>query len=179
MTDKMARTGAAENWEIVPIDELTGQPLTPEEVAHRERVRSEAARGYVAIDPVYEQHRTQIHQPLANEAGAVVDDYWELQRANRTALRIQLEDMADPDKLQREAINIAQFVLDEFAGHVMELLFSIANDPPYWRRNEFSARISELLDRIGYERDHQRGSHRSANRQRLCAAPTSPCTSHT
>ena len=63
-------------------------------------------------------------------------------------------------------MTIARAAIDDFAAEVMLHLFSIANDPPHWRRPEFSIRLSDLLDCLAFRRDN-RGVHRSDARRKL------------
>jgi len=163
-------------WSIQPLDPKTGQPLTRLEAEYRIRVRAEHEQGLIAVDPLYHAAREAIHQPLLNEQGEFVDNAWELRRANSTTLRVvfgQIGDVtraeADPVTLQHLAITIARAAIGDVAADLMKILYSYANDPPQWRRPEFTVHLTDLLDRMGYARD-ERNVHRSANRQRLSQA---------
>jgi len=163
-------------WGIQPLDPKTGQPLTAREAAYRVRVRDEHEQGLIAVDPLYHAAREAIHQPLLDEQGELVDDAWELRRANSTTLRVvfgQIGDAthveADPAALQHLAVTIARAAIGDVAADLMKILYSYANDPPQWRRPEFTVHLTDLLDRMGYARD-ERNVHRSANRRRLSQA---------
>jgi hypothetical protein len=140
------------------------------------RIRTEHEQGLIAVDPLYHAAREAIHQPLLNERGELVDDAWELRRANSTTLRVLLDQIGDvkcaemdPTALQQLAVTIARASIGDVAADLMKILYTYANDPPQWRRPEFTVHLSDLLDRMGYARD-ERGVHRSANRRRLSQA---------
>jgi hypothetical protein len=165
-----------EAWSIQPLDPKTGQPITPLEAAYRVRIRTEHEQGLIAVDPLYHAAREAIHQPLLNERGELVDDAWELRRANSTTLRVLLDQIGDvkcaqmdSTALQQLAVTIARASIGDVAADLMKILYTYANDPPQWRRPEFTVHLSDLLDRMGYARD-ERGVHRSANRRRLSLA---------
>ncbi|MDB5056611.1 MAG: hypothetical protein JWO59_83 [Chloroflexi bacterium] len=153
-------------WTIVRIDPLSGELITTEEEAYRQQIREEAAQGLVGVDALYLSVQQALHQPLVGEQGTVSGDAWLLKRANRTTLRVPVPDAGDPTALEEAAITIARAAIDDFAAEVMLQLFAVANDPPNWRRAEFSIRLSDLLDRLGFKRDN-RGVHRSDARRRL------------
>jgi hypothetical protein len=165
-----------EAWSIQPLDPKTGQPITPLEAAYRVRIRTEHEQGLIAVDPLYHAAREAIHQPLLNERGELVDDAWELRRANSTTLRVLLDQIGDvkcaemdPTALQQLAVTIARASIGDVAADLMKILYTYANDPPQWRRPEFTVHLTDLLDRMGYARD-DRGVHRSANRKRVAMA---------
>jgi hypothetical protein len=153
-------------WTIVRIDPLSGELVSTEEEGFRQQIREEAGQGFVGIDALYLSVQQALHQPLVGEQGTVLGDSWLLKRANRTTLRVPVPDSGDPAALEEAAVTIARAAIDDFAAEVMLHLFSVANDPPNWRRPEFSIRLSELLDRLGFKRDN-RGLHRSDARRRL------------
>jgi len=161
-------------WEIEAIDAITGEPLTDDERAYRGQIRSEAARGLIAMDALYHERVDDIHQPIADEHGEVIDEGdWELRRGNNIILRISIGQLAHPassgtpaERVDALAVDIAQKALGVSAARVMRHLYTLANDPPYWRRPEVTIRLNETLDSLGYARD-KRGIHYSRNRQRL------------
>lgn len=160
-------------WEITAIDPRTGQPLSQQEIDYRDQIRSEAAQGLIAVDPLYQARHRDIHQPIIDEHGKVVDENWELRRRNKITLRISFSQMgnvnlleAAPAKLEELAVTIAGKALGELAAEVMRQIYMLANDPPNWRLGELTIKLTDLLDRLKYERD-SRGIHRSANRRRL------------
>jgi len=163
-------------WAIQQIDAKTGRPLTPVETAWRGRIRDEHEQGLIAVDPLYHGAREAIHQPLLGERGEIVGDAWELRRANSTTLRVVLGQIgdtgglrADESALQQVAVTFARAAIGDIAADLMKVLYTYANDPPQWRRPEFTVHLTDLLDRMGYARD-ERGVHRSSNRRRLSEA---------
>lgn len=158
-------TGRPE-WTLLRVDPRTGERLGPEAVAERELILRQAQEGLVAVDGLYSEVQRAIHQPLVGEQGQVKEDVWLLQRANSTVLRIQGRPGADAASLEDMAVTIARAAIDEFAAEVMVQLYAIANDPPNWRRPDFTIRLSDLLDRLGFTRD-DRGIHQSRSRRRL------------
>ena len=163
MSDQMA--GRPE-WTILRVDPRTGDQIGPAEVAERELILRQAQDGLVAIDGLYSEVQRAIHQPLVGELGQVKEDVWLLQRANSTILRVQGRAGLDAASLEEIAVTIARAAIDEFAAEVMVQLYAIANDPPNWRRPDFTVRLSDLLDRLGFTRD-ARGIHQTRNRRRL------------
>lgn len=171
--DQAALAPSPDAWTIQPLDPKTGQPITPLEAAHRVRARAENEQGLIAIDPLYHAARESIHQPLLDEQGELVDDAWEFRRSDSTTLRVVLDGVNvvedDPASLPRLAVTVARAAIGDVAADLMKILYSYANDPPQWRRPEFTVHLTDLLDRMGYARD-ERGVHRSANRRRLSQA---------
>ena len=155
-----------QEWAVVRLDPLSGTLLGDEELAFRARIRAEAEQGMVGVDALYLSAKGAIHQPLVGEQGSVSGDSWLLTRANKTTLRVPVPAAGDAAALAQAAVTIAGAAIDEFAGEVMLQLFAVANDPPNWRSPEFSVRLSDLLDRLGFKRDN-RGVHRSDARRRL------------
>lgn len=153
-------------WAILNVDPLTGDLIDGEERAYRERIRQEADQGLFGVDAFYFSVKRAIHQPLIGEHGEVAEDAWQIERANKIVLRVPIGDDPVTGRIQEAAVNIARTALDDFAAEVMEMLFSIANDPPNWRRREFTVHLSGLLDRLGFKRD-SRGVHRSDARRKL------------
>jgi hypothetical protein len=168
-----------DSWEVDQIDPRTGEMLPEEERGYRGRIRSEAARGLVAVDPLYHAHAQEIHQPILDERGALVDDdAWELKRRNKTMLRVSFRSIGNGDvgvvepedqrgqRLEDLGVTIARKAIGEVAADLMGLLYRKANDPPHWRNREIRTTLSELMDDLGYGRD-DRGVHRSGNRRTL------------
>jgi len=154
------------DWTILRIDPTSGELLEPDEQAFRRRIQEEANLGLVGVDALYFSIHRAIHQPLVGEQGRVSGDAWLLQRANRTTLRIAVGDSADSSARVNVAVTIARAAIDDFAAEVMMHLFTVANDPPNWRRPAFMIRLSDLLDQLGFSRD-DRGIHRSDARRRI------------
>ncbi len=176
MAPEAAPAPVPDAWNITALDPKTGQPITEGERAFRVRIRAEHERGMIAVDPLYHAARDAIHQPLLNEQGEVVDDAWELRRANSTTLRVVFGQIGDaskleaqPEALQQIAVTIARAAIGDVAADLMKILYTYANDPPQWRRPEFTIHLTDLLDKMQYARD-ERGVHRSANRRRLSQA---------
>lgn len=150
--------------------------LSEEERRYRGRIRTEAERGFIAVDPLYHAHAQQIHEPLLNERGEFVEDGdWELRRRNKTMLRISFGNIGNGDlsviepggqTLEDLGVTIARKAIGEVAADLMQLLYRKANDPPYWRNREIRTTLSALMDDLGYSRD-ERGAHRSGNRRTL------------
>ena len=155
-----------QEWAVLRLDPLSGELLDDEELAFRTRIRAEAEQGMVGVDALYLSAQQAIHQPLVGEHGSLSGDSWLLTRANKTTLRVPVPDAGDTAALARAAVTIARAAIDDFAAEVMLHLFAMANDPPNWRRPEFSVRLSDLLDRLGFKRDN-RGVHRSDARRKL------------
>lgn len=153
-------------WDVKPIDPLAGARVPQAELRYRERIRQEAAQGFIGMDALYLSVQQAIHQPLVDEQGQILDDTWHLERANKTILAVPIGDTRDPGALERAAVDIVASAIGSFAAEVMLRLFAYANDPPNWRRPNFTIRLSELLDALGFKRD-ARGLHYSANRRRL------------
>ncbi|HVA92383.1 MAG TPA: hypothetical protein VNL71_21360 [Chloroflexota bacterium] len=154
------------SWTIVRIDPMSGELINTEEEQFRALIREEATQGLIGVDALYLSVQSALHQPLVGEQGKVAGDAWLLARANRTTLRVPIPDAGDNAALEEAAITIARAAIDDFAAEVMLQLFAVANDPPHWRRPEFSLRLSDLMDRLGFKRDN-RGIHRSDARRRL------------
>ncbi len=172
--DTLVQLTLDSSWDIDPIDPRTGATLSADERDYRGRIRSEAARGLIAVDPLYHAHAREIHQPLIDERGEVVEDGdWELRRRNKAMLRISFRnigngDVLDPgsQRLEDLGVTIARKAIGEVAADLMQVLYRKANDPPYWRTREIRTTLSELMDELGYARD-ERGAHRSGNRRTL------------
>src|SRR5215470_12037111 len=75
----------ADAWQLREVDELTGEVLTPEEVAYRAVIRSDHEQGMMAIDSTYYAQQERIHEPLKREQGSLSQaQEWELRRGNST-----------------------------------------------------------------------------------------------
>ncbi len=174
--DRPAQLVLDGSWDIEPIDPRTGAMLSAEESQYRGVIRGEAERGLIAMDPLYHAHAQEIHQPLLNEKGVVVEDGdWELRRRNKTMLRISFGSIGNGNvgvvepggqNLEDLGVTIARKAIGEVAADLMQLLYRKANDPPHWRNQDIRATLSELMDDLGYTRD-ERGVHRSGNRRSL------------
>ena len=166
---------AADAWTVRPVDELTGQILSPNEAAFRAVVRSDHEQQLIAVDAAYYAQRDRIHEPLRHAQGVVLDsDDWEVSRTNATALRVPLRTVVDAERLDDPeseqwgslAVRFARALCGPRAALVMEHLYAISNEPPYWRRPRLSISIAELADRLGYTRD-ARGVHRDHTRKEV------------
>jgi hypothetical protein len=162
----MSEELAATEWTILKADPLTGELIDAAELAYRHRIRAEAEQGKVGVDSFYLEAQRIIHQPLTDERGLVSGDGWTLERANRTTLRVAFEEGPDRAAVEKMAVAIARLVIDDFAAEVMIQLFTIANDPPNWRRPRVTVRLSNLLNRLGFKPD-SRGVHYSEHRRKL------------
>jgi len=158
------------------IDPTTGEPIPAFEAEYQQLIAQESASGLVAIDSVYALTHKAIHEPLLlDERGEVVDNGWELRRANQTSLRVDLGDIArmsprrESDRAAREelAVVVARHVLGPIPATLMKLLYVYANDTG--RTGQFTVKMSTLLDKMGYKRD-DRGVHRSNNRRAVSQA---------
>lgn len=163
----------ADTWQVRTVDELTGKMLTPDESAFRAVIRSDREQGVIAVDAVYYAQRDRIHEPLTRERGVVSGSQdWELARPNATTLRVPRRDVADPAQMEGTdaweglAVRFAHSLCGPRAALVMEHLYTIANEPPYWRRPRITISIAELADRMGYTRD-ERGVHRDHARKEI------------
>src|SRR5262249_48099234 len=109
------------------------------------------------------------------ERGEVVDNAWELHRANQTSLRVDLADIGrmsprhDKDRgaMEELAVVVARHVLGPVPATLMKLLYVYAKATG--RTGQFTVRLSTLLDQMGYKRD-ERGVHRSNNRRAISKA---------
>lgn len=151
------------------VDVITGDPLTPDEINFRLQIHEEAARGYIAVDATYASLHLEIHQPIVPADLEVIDqdpdaDHVTLKRPS-TALQLPLAlGLGEPG--QDGVVELIRHAVGEYPARVMHHLYAIANDPPYYRRNQFRISISDLLDRLGHTRD-RRGIHYSANRKKM------------
>jgi hypothetical protein len=154
-----------EIWASVVLNSEVGALLTEDEVAYRMQILDESELGLIGVSPLYHEFRQAIHQPTL-EQGTVEGDLWELRRANKVGLRVNLS-VADAATPEQAAVTIAHAFLGEYASRVMMHLYEISNDPPNYRSRAFILRLSELLDRMGYSRDPKRGAHHTTNRRKL------------
>jgi hypothetical protein len=149
---------------VLHLDLESGELVSAQEAAYRAQMRTESVQGLIAVDALYLSVRHAIHQPLIGERGEVTGDTWQMERANSTTLRVPIDEHLDAAALERGAVTIVEAALGKVARDLMEHLFAIANDGPNWRRPKFKVNLSELLDRLGYQRDN-RGVHYSKNRR--------------
>ena len=162
MREEIAPAG----WALLKADPISGELVDDAEMAYRRRIRDEAEQGKVGVDALYLEARQLIHQPLTDERGLISGEGWTLVRANRTTLRVALEEGPDRAAIEAMAVAIARLVIDDFAAEVMIQLFTVANDPPHWRHPRLTVRLSNLLDRLGFKPD-SRGVHYSEHRRKL------------
>lgn len=116
----------------------------------------------VAVDKLYAAKTTEIHSWPAS---------WDIQVGVMTAQKrtVALQ-MKLPSELPQQTIdNIIDLIrpfLGAYGARVVQLLYEIANDPPYWRNPQIQVETNEILDRLGLTRD-KRGVHYSRNRETL------------
>lgn len=152
---------------VVRFHPESGEWVTLQEIEYRSAMETERERGLIAVDALYLEVRSALHQPLVTaEKGQVLADRWEVQRANRTVVRVPVGEESDAATMEKAAVTIAGAALGDYGAKVMELLFAISNEPPVWRRPRFTVYLSDLLDRLGYKRD-ERGVHYTNNRRLL------------
>ena len=154
------------DWQVQSVDPITGELLSPEELAYRARILQEAQEGLTGVDALYYATHRRIHQPLTDEEGRLSNEGWVLDRANNTTLRVAGSEGVDPGTLERLAVTVVRSAINDFAGEVMLQLFALANEPPNWRRPQVYIQLSDLLDRLGFKRDN-RGIHYSDSRRKL------------
>lgn len=154
-----------EIWASVVLDSEVGALLSTDEVAYRVQINDESALDLVGVSSLYHEFHQAIHQPTLAR-GTVEGDLWELDRANKVGLRIQLTE-ADAVTPEQAAVTIAHAFLGEYASRIMMHLYEISNDPPNYRSRSFTVRLSDMLDRMGYSRDPKRGAHHTTNRRKL------------
>jgi hypothetical protein len=145
---------AAQGWLQGP---GAGDPAVP-----RDEQALIAREALVAVDQLYAARAAEIHS---------APDHWDLQvgvlSAQRRTVTLQMQMPLD---YQQGAIdNIIDLIrpyVGTYGARVIQLLYEIANDAPYWRNPLITVDTNELLDRLGAKRD-PRGIHRSKNRELL------------
>lgn len=166
-------------WPLLPIDEQTGEPIAPEELAYRAEIRNDLAQGIIAVDATYHTQANAIHEPLEPEEDrgslSVAHEYV-ISQSNKTMLSIPLPKIGNvspllerTDELAAIAIRFARALCGPRGAVVMRELYTIANEPPNWRRPRFTVSISDLSDRLGYARD-RRGVVRAEPRKEIARA---------
>lgn len=125
----------------------------------RERIRKE---GLVAIDKIYAAKAPEIH---------TLSKDWEFRvgvvYSQRNTIGLQLKVPPETtDEIIDNVIDLIRPYLGAYGARVIQLLYQIANDPPYWRQPVVTVQTNDLLDQLGQKRD-ERGIHRSKNRERL------------
>ena len=142
---------------------LTGNPYLPETVTPHDQsiIQNE---GLVAIDKIYASKATEIHTPA---------EVWNVKMglitAQKRSIALQLKLPLESDAAQIIIDNIIDLVrpyVGPYGARVIQLLYEIANDPPYWRNPLITVDTNDVLDRLGLKRD-SRGFHYSRNRERL------------
>lgn len=165
--ESIPEPAAPTGGEVVRFHPESGEWVTLAEADFRGTIEAEREQGFFAVDSLYLEVRGAIHRPLVTaEKGQVYADTWEMQRGNRTVVRVPLGAESDPSLMEKAAVTIAGAALGDLGASVMELLFAISNEPPIWRRPRFTVYLSDLLDRLGYKRD-ERGVHYTNNRRLL------------
>jgi len=146
-------------------DSESGQWIVAAEAEFRARIQDERARNLMAVDAHYYDARPTLHAPLTGgEKGSISSEWWEVERENRGVMRVPLGQLAGALTPEDLAARIAGAALGPLAEQVMLQLFALANNN--WRDPKLTVRLSELLDRLGYQRD-KRGIHYSKNRHVL------------
>jgi len=157
------------------VNPSTGSPLAPEEVAVRQSIADDAAKGLAAVDPAYLAYGDAIHDPLRQENGVIVEGSLVVDRDNRVRVRVSLESLARLGRgndghagreemgegLQDLAVSVAATLCGERSARVMRVLYLYANDQG--RTGHVVTTLNELLDRLDYAKD-ERGLHRYKNR---------------
>lgn len=148
-------TSVAPSLDNPPGIETASQAITRE----RARIRKE---GLVAVDKIYASKAPEIHAP---------DPNWEFKvgvvYSKRNTIGLQLK--VPPETTDDMIDNILDLIrpyLGAYGARVIQALYQIANDPPYWRQPVITVQTNDLLDQLGQKRD-ERGIHRSKNRERL------------
>jgi hypothetical protein len=144
--------------ELFPVFDLDGQGVPSEE--ERELILSE--RDYIAVDAVYASKAREIHSPAES---AEVDHNTLVLKKRTIALSLPLGE-TDDEAVIRNIIDLVRPLLGPYGARCIQLLYQIANDPPYWRRPVITVDTNDLLDLLGEKRD-KRGIHYARNRERL------------
>jgi hypothetical protein len=118
----------------------------------------------VPVDKIYASKVTEIHSSPPVES-------WNFKlgvlRSDRRTIAIQMKLPMDSDKLFIDnIIDMIRPFVGTFGARVVQILYEIANDPPYFRHPVITVDPNEMLDRLGLKRDRN-GYHRSKNRERL------------
>jgi hypothetical protein len=118
--------------------------------------------GSVAVDKLYASKATEIHTP---------PDAWDFKVGVMSAGRrtVMLEMKVPSDAEQSFIDNIIDLIrpfVGTYGARVCTLLYTIANDAPFWRNPQITFETNDLLDRLGLKRTAQ-GYHHAANRRRL------------
>lgn len=138
---------------------LRGTPNETVPLEEQERILREQL---IAVDKLYAAKATEIHSPL---------DRYEVSLGTLTApkrtIALQLKLPArESESALDNILDIIRPYLGTYGARVVQSLYEIANDPPYWRNPIVTINTNELLDRLGEKRD-VRGVHYSRNRARL------------
>lgn len=116
----------------------------------------------IPVDKLYASKATEIHSP----AEAWGFKLGVLETRKRTiALEMKLPTEASEDFIDN-IISVIRPYLGAFGARVVQLLYEVANDPPYFRHPVITVEANDVLDRLGLKRD-RKGFHRSKNRERL------------
>jgi hypothetical protein len=116
----------------------------------------------IAVDKLYAAKATEIHSP---------PEHYEVSLGTLTvpkrtiALQLRLPTQGNESALDN-ILDIIRPYLGTYGARVVQMLYEIANDPPYWRNPIVTVNTNDLLDRLGEKRD-ARGVHYSRNRARL------------
>jgi hypothetical protein len=118
--------------------------------------------GLVAVDKLYASKATEIHAP---------PDAWDFKVGIISAGRrtVMLEMKVPSDAEQSFIDNIIDLIrpfVGTYGARVCTLLYTIANDAPFWRNPQITFETNDLLDQLGLKRTAQ-GYHHAANRRRL------------
>ncbi|MHB8626511.1 MAG: hypothetical protein ACYDBJ_03205 [Aggregatilineales bacterium] len=116
----------------------------------------------IAVDKIYASKAVEIHTP---------PESWDFSlgvlRADRRTIALQMKlPLEVESSLIDNIIDMVRPFLGTFGARVVQLLYEVANDAPYYRNPVITLDSNEILDRLGLRRD-ERGIHRSKNRERL------------
>ncbi|HXG24682.1 MAG TPA: hypothetical protein VNJ09_09025 [Chthonomonadales bacterium] len=138
---------------------LRGTPSKTVPLEEQERILREQL---IAVDKLYAAKATEIHSPLEHyevSLGTLI--------APKRTIALQLKIPArESESALDNILDIIRPYLGTYGARVVQALYEIANDPPYWRNPIVTINTNELLDRLGEKRD-ARGVHYSRNRARL------------
>ncbi|MCC7451979.1 MAG: hypothetical protein IT324_31530 [Anaerolineae bacterium] len=145
----------------VAYSKLKGRAASHPDVPSDERsvITSES---HVAVDKIYASKATEIHTP---------PDVWDFKLgvliAQKRTIAIQLKlPLETTEEIIDNIIDIIRPYVDTFGARVVQVLYEIANDAPYWRNPLITIDTNEVLDRLGIKRD-KNGHHYSDSRERL------------
>lgn len=141
---------------------LRGAPAPSVPLEEQERILREEL---VAVDKLYATKATEIHSAFGH-----MDVGLGMMTARKRTIALQLKLPMNVTGENGDALdNILDIIrpyLGTYGARVVQALYEIANDPPYWRSPIVTLNTNDLLDRLGEKRD-VRGIHYSRNRARM------------